>query len=281
MKEGLLEVHLSYSSNWFKYPTHRNYCILSIICCAACLFTCSFCCDLWAAGVSLSSADVGVILRIIPPLLAVLPDTKAAKSLRNSPEWIKKKNKMDLSKESACCCPLAHLWWTYVEQAWTKLCSFWLKNGLFFKLISETRVHQWLDQTKGQTTYKNCAILALATPHPIKGQKNPAKIESCWCQTLNLMCLWLRIIAPVEQNKGITILKTELHFNQKKRPGHASPTTQLSVCKLKDTKMTWGPTSNLQMKWKSSFVMEKAHNQPKKNSIKAKKVTDNMQSNSL
>lgn len=47
--------------------------------------TCSFCCDLLAVGASLSSAEVGVILRMIPPLLAVLPDTKAARSLRNSP----------------------------------------------------------------------------------------------------------------------------------------------------------------------------------------------------
>lgn len=30
-----------------------------------------------------------------------------------------------------------------------------------------------------------------------------------------------------KKKKEITILKTELHFNQKKRPGHASPTTQL------------------------------------------------------
>ena len=51
----------------------------------SCWLTCSFCCDLLAVGVSLSSAEVGVILRMIPPLLAVLPDTKAARSLRNSP----------------------------------------------------------------------------------------------------------------------------------------------------------------------------------------------------
>lgn len=60
-------------------------------------------------------------------------------------------------------------------------------------------------------------------------------------------------------------------FTLTKRKGHASPTTQLPICKLKDTKITWGPASNLQMKWQSSFVMKKAHNQPKRNYKKPRK----------
>lgn len=44
---------------------------------------------------SLNSAEVGVILRIIPPLLAELPETKAARSLRNSPEQIKTMESID------------------------------------------------------------------------------------------------------------------------------------------------------------------------------------------
>lgn len=47
--------------------------------------TCSFCWDLLATCMSFGSAEVGVILRTIPLLLEVLPDTKAAKSFRNSP----------------------------------------------------------------------------------------------------------------------------------------------------------------------------------------------------
>lgn len=47
--------------------------------------TCSFCWDLLGVGASLSSAEVGVIFRMKPPLLAALPDTNAARSLRNSP----------------------------------------------------------------------------------------------------------------------------------------------------------------------------------------------------
>jgi len=46
--------------------------------------TWSFCCERVVED-PLSSADVGVILRIRPPLLDVLPATKAARSLRNSP----------------------------------------------------------------------------------------------------------------------------------------------------------------------------------------------------
>lgn len=83
VKEGLLEVHLSHLSNWFKYSRTSGDVIPHFRFIA--WLTCSFCCDLLAAGVSLSSADVGVILRMMPPLLAVLPDTKAARSLRNSP----------------------------------------------------------------------------------------------------------------------------------------------------------------------------------------------------
>lgn len=50
--------------------------------------TWSFCCERVVEG-PLSSADVGVILRIKPPLLDVLPATKAARSLRNSPaKWM-------------------------------------------------------------------------------------------------------------------------------------------------------------------------------------------------
>lgn len=62
----------------------------------SCWLTCSFCCSLLAAGVSLSSAEVGVILRIIPPLLAVLPDTNAARSLRNSSGWIKPRHQCNV-----------------------------------------------------------------------------------------------------------------------------------------------------------------------------------------
>lgn len=53
--------------------------------------TCSFCWDLLGVDASLGSAEVGVIFRMMPPLLAVLPDTNAARSFRNSPAFVRKR----------------------------------------------------------------------------------------------------------------------------------------------------------------------------------------------
>lgn len=76
VEEGLLQVHLAHrveSVRWLHADLHRRRGL-----------TCSFCWDLLGVDASLSSAEVGVIFRIMPPLLAVLPDTNAARSLRNS-----------------------------------------------------------------------------------------------------------------------------------------------------------------------------------------------------
>lgn len=83
---------------------------------------CSFCCDLLAAGASLGSAEVGVIFRMIPPLLAVLPDTNAARSLRNSPGTMMMKKKGSGTSIRSCYF-VAHLWWTLSLWVRCNLCS--------------------------------------------------------------------------------------------------------------------------------------------------------------
>lgn len=83
---------------WSHSPFHFS--------CRSRWLTCSFCCDPLAVGVSLSSAEVGVILRMIPPLLAVLPDTKAARSLRNSPAQTRMMHNLNLAGHLHHCGPL-------------------------------------------------------------------------------------------------------------------------------------------------------------------------------
>lgn len=80
VEEGLLQVHLSPHTAESGRRLHAGL--------RRCRLTCSFCWDLLGVDASLSSAEVGVIFRMMPPLLAVLPDTNAARSFRNSPAFV-------------------------------------------------------------------------------------------------------------------------------------------------------------------------------------------------
>lgn len=108
VKEGLLQVHLPHWRVLLSDFTHSVLCMYLLkIKNLSIGLACSFCCDLLAAGASLGSAEVGVIFRMIPPLLAVLPDTNAARSLRNSPGtmMMKKKRLRDIDTQLLFCGP--------------------------------------------------------------------------------------------------------------------------------------------------------------------------------
>lgn len=80
VEKGLLQVHLSPHAAESARRLQAGRCRRGL--------TCSFCWDLLGVEASLSSAEVGVIFRMMPPLFAVLPDTNAARSFRNSPAFV-------------------------------------------------------------------------------------------------------------------------------------------------------------------------------------------------